>query len=97
VAVARAVIWGRRVLIMDEPVAALAPQQTQNVLALMDQARRERHVSVIFVSHSIPHVFEAADRVTVLRRGRTVLTAPIGEVTTNGLIAAMTGAVEGAA
>jgi ABC-type sugar transport system ATPase subunit len=91
VAVARAVIWGRRVLIMDEPVAALAPQQTHNVLQLMDQVRRERNVSVIFVSHSIPHVFEAADRVTVLRRGRTVLTEPIGNVTTNGLIAAMTG------
>jgi ABC-type sugar transport system ATPase subunit len=97
VAVARAAIWGRRVLIMDEPVAALAPQQTQNVLHLMDQVRRERDLSVLFVSHSLPHVFEAADRVTVMRRGRTVFTRPIGHVTTNGLIAAMTGVEEGAA
>jgi ABC-type sugar transport system ATPase subunit len=91
VAVARAAIWGRRVLIMDEPVAALAPQQTAYVLGLMDQVRRDRHLGVIFISHTIPHVFEVADRVSVMRRGRTVLTSPIGEVTTEGLIRAMTG------
>jgi ABC-type sugar transport system ATPase subunit len=97
VAVARAATWGRKVLILDEPVAALAPQQTQNVLALMDRVRRERDLSVVFISHSLPHVFEAADRVTVMRRGRNVLTEPVADATTNGLIAAMTGVVEPAA
>jgi ABC-type sugar transport system ATPase subunit len=94
VAVARAAIWGRRVLIMDEPVAALAPQQTAYVLGLMDQVRRDRHLGVIFISHTIPHVFEVADRVSVMRRGRTVLVSPIDEVTTEGLIRAMTGVTE---
>jgi ABC-type sugar transport system ATPase subunit len=91
VAVARAAIWGRRVLIMDEPVAALAPQQTAYVLGLMDQVRREQHLGVIFISHTLPHVYEIADRVSVMRRGKTVLTAPISEVTTDDLIRAMTG------
>ena len=91
VAVARAAIWGRRVLIMDEPVAALAPQQTAYVLGLMDQVRRDRHLGVIFISHTLPHVFEVADRVSVMRRGQTVLVSPIGEVTTEDLIRAMTG------
>jgi ABC-type sugar transport system ATPase subunit len=94
VAVARAAIWGRRVLIMDEPVAALAPHQTAYVLGLMDQVRRDRHLGVIFISHTLPHVFEVADRVSVMRRGRTVLTSPIADVTTDELIRAMTGVTE---
>jgi simple sugar transport system ATP-binding protein len=94
VAVARAAIWGSRVLIMDEPVAALAPQQTAYVLGLMDQVRRDRNLGVIFISHTLPHVFEVADRVSVMRRGRTVLVSPIAEVTTEGLIRAMTGITE---
>jgi ABC-type sugar transport system ATPase subunit len=91
VAVARAAIWGRRVLILDEPVAALAPQQTANVLALMDRVRRERDLSVIFISHTLPHVFEVADRVSVMRRGRRVLCQAIGDATTHGIIGAMAG------
>jgi simple sugar transport system ATP-binding protein len=91
VAVARAAIWGRRVLIMDEPAAALAPQQAANVLRLMDHVRRDSHLGVIFISHTLPHVFDVADRVTVMRRGRRVLTAPIGEVDTDTLLRAMTG------
>jgi ABC-type sugar transport system ATPase subunit len=94
VAVARAAIWGQKVLIMDEPVAALAPQQTAYVLGLMNQVRRDRHLGVIFISHTLPHVFEVADRVTVMRRGRTVLVAPIADVTTDDLIRAMTGLTE---
>jgi simple sugar transport system ATP-binding protein len=91
VAVARAAIWGRRVLIMDEPAAALAPQQAANVLKLMDRVRRDSHLGVIFISHTLAHVFDVADRVTVMRRGRAVLTAPISDVDTDRLLRAMTG------
>lgn len=94
VAVARAAIWGRRVLIMDEPAAALAPQQAANVLRLMDRVRGDKHLGVIFISHTLPHVFDVADRVTVMRRGRCVLSAPIAAVDTDGLLRAMTGADE---
>ena len=91
VAVARASIWGRRVLIMDEPTAALAPQQAANVLKLMDRVRRDSNLGVIFISHTLAHVFDVADRVTVMRRGRAVLTAPISAVDTDDLLRAMTG------
>ena len=91
VAVARAAIWGRRVLIMDEPAAALAPQQAANVLKLMDKVRRDSNLGVIFISHTLAHVFDVADRVTVMRRGRAVLTAPIGAIDTDTLLRAMTG------
>ena len=91
VAVARAAIWGRRVLIMDEPAAALAPQQAANVLKLMDKVRRDSNLGVLFISHTLAHVFDVADRVTVMRRGRAVLTAPIGAIDTDTLLRAMTG------
>ncbi len=94
VAVARAGSWGRRLLIMDEPVAALAPKQAQLVLDLMRRVRDERGLSVIFISHTLPHVFRAADRVTVMRLGRCVLTRPVASATNEMLIAAMTGVSE---
>ena len=91
VAVARAAAWGRQILIMDEPVAALAPQQTEFVLSLMKRARDERGLAVIFISHNLPHVFLASDRVTVLRHGQTVLTKPTSETDVEELLRAMTG------
>ncbi len=90
VAVARAAAWGRRILIMDEPVAALAPQQTEFVLSLMRRARDDRGLSVIFISHNLPHVFLASDRVSVLRHGKTVLTKPTAETNPEELMRAMT-------
>ena len=56
--------------------------------------RRQKHLGVIFISHTLPHVFEIADRVSVMRRGKTVLTAPVAEVTTDDLIRAMTGVTQ---
>ena len=91
VAVARASMWGSTMVMLDEPTAALGVAQTEFVLQLIARLRDERGIPVLLISHSLPDVFRVADRVTVLRLGRRVLTAPIGEVTTNGLIAAMTG------
>jgi ABC-type sugar transport system ATPase subunit len=91
VAVARASAWGRTVLILDEPVAALGHQQTEIVLGLMRQVRDEKGLSIIFISHSIPQVLEVADRITVLRLGRTVLTCDVREASLEMLVAAMTG------
>ncbi len=91
VAVARASAWGRNVLIMDEPVAALGHHQTEIVLNLMRQVRDEKGLSIIFISHSIPQVLEVADRITVLRLGRTVLACDVRDAGTEMLIAAMTG------
>jgi ABC-type sugar transport system ATPase subunit len=91
VAVARAAMWGSTMVMLDEPTASLGVAQTEFVLQLIQRLRDERGIPVLLISHSLPDVFRVADRVTVLRLGRRVLTAPIGDVTTNGLIAAMTG------
>lgn len=93
VAVARAAAWGRRFLIMDEPVAALGVQQTTHVLDLMQRARDEKGLSVILISHNLPEVLRVADRVTVLRLGRRVGTVSGRDATASLLVGAMTGVV----
>jgi ABC-type sugar transport system ATPase subunit len=91
VAVARAARWGSALIMMDEPTAALGVAQTASVLDLIRRVRDARGLSVLLVSHSLPDVFAVADRATVLRMGQNVLTTEIESVTTNDLIAAMTG------
>ena len=72
VAIARAVYHeDLRVLVMDEPTAALGPQETARTLKLI-KALREQGLAVILISHSLDDVFEVADRVHVQRRGRRV-------------------------
>jgi ABC-type sugar transport system ATPase subunit len=71
VAVARAVLWGKDVVILDEPTAALGVAQSGMVLDLMKRIR-DQGTAVIFVSHNMPHVWEVADRIIVLRRGSRV-------------------------
>ncbi len=69
VAIARAVSWGRRIVIMDEPTAALGVQESGMVLDLI-RAVRDRGVPVVVISHSLPQVFAVADRIQVMRLGR---------------------------
>ncbi len=71
VAVARAVLWGSRVVIMDEPAAALGVQQTEAVLALIGRLRAEG-VATLLVTHNMEHVLRVADRVAVFRLGRKI-------------------------
>jgi D-xylose transport system ATP-binding protein len=71
VAVARAVMWNNRVVFLDEPTAALGVAQTRQVLDLVKRLG-EQGLAVVLVSHNLLDVFEVADRITVLRLGRTV-------------------------
>jgi fructose transport system ATP-binding protein len=71
VAVARTVLWGQDIVILDEPTAALGVAQSGMVLELMKRVR-DRGSTVIFISHNMPHVFAVADRMIVLRHGRRV-------------------------
>jgi simple sugar transport system ATP-binding protein len=93
IAVARALMWAKRVVFMDEPTAALGVAQTRNVLDLIRRVR-DTGVSVVLISHSMPDVLAVSDRVTVLRHGRRVATYATGAVTSDELVAAMTGALE---
>lgn len=91
VAVARAVSWGKRVVIMDEPTAALGVKESGMVLDLIRNVKA-RGVPVILISHNLPHVFEVADRIQVMRLGRRVGVARPGVETMDDVVALMTGA-----
>jgi D-xylose transport system ATP-binding protein len=71
VAVAKAVQWNSKLVILDEPTAALGVAQTEQVLALVRRLG-EQGLAVILISHNLHDVFETADRITVLRLGRNV-------------------------
>ena len=71
VAVARAVMWNSKLVILDEPTAALGVAQTEQVLALVRRLG-EQGLGVILISHNLHDVFETADRITVLRLGRDI-------------------------
>jgi fructose transport system ATP-binding protein len=92
VAVARAATWARRLVIMDEPTAALGVKETRQVLDLILRVR-ERGLPVILISHDMPHVFELADRIQIMRLGRSVAVVTPASHTMSEAVAIMTGAV----
>jgi ABC-type sugar transport system ATPase subunit len=92
IAVARAVAWGRRIVILDEPTAALGVRESAMVLELIKEIR-EQGLSVIVVSHNLPEVFAVCDRITVLRLGRTISTLRTADSSVESVVAMMTGAV----
>jgi fructose transport system ATP-binding protein len=91
VAVARAAAWGKRLVIMDEPTAALGVKETRQVLDLILQVR-DRGLPVILISHDMPHVFEVADRIHIMRLGRRVAIVTPKTHTMPEAVAIMTGA-----
>ncbi len=94
VEIARGMHRGARVLILDEPTSALSPPETRRLFALVERAR-QRGVGIIFISHFIEDVLEVCDRVTVLRDGRRISTAPAAELDKGGLIKTMLGRATG--
>jgi fructose transport system ATP-binding protein len=93
VAVARSAAFARHVVIMDEPTAALGVKQSATVLDLIRRVR-DRGLSVVLISHDMPHVFEIADRIHVARLGKRVAVLDPKAVTMSDAVAVMTGAVE---
>ena len=93
VAVARAASWASKVIIMDEPTAALGVVQTARVLDVIRRVR-ERGLAVILVSHNMPEVLAIADRVEVLRLGRKVAAFEARNTSVEELVGAMTGALD---
>src|SRR4051812_48081858 len=94
VAVARAATWARRLVIMDEPTAALGVKETRQVLDLIKRVRA-RGLPVILISHDMPHVFELADRIHIMRLGRRVAVVTPHTHTMAEAVAIMTGATPG--
>ena len=80
VAIARAIHFNANILIMDEPTAALGPQETQQVSDLTLELKKQG-IGIFLISHDIHDVFELSDRVAVMKNGRIVGTARVGDVT----------------
>jgi D-xylose transport system ATP-binding protein len=89
VAVSRAVLWGSKVVLLDEPTAALGVEQTAMVHRLIVQLRA-LGLSVVLISHNLTDVFQVADRIIVLRLGRRVGTFTASQATTDQIVAAIT-------
>jgi D-xylose transport system ATP-binding protein len=91
VAISRAVMWNSKIVILDEPTAALGVAQTAQVLALVKRLR-EQGLGVVLISHNIQEIFEVADRIIVLRLGRRAATFEHEGTTPDDVVAAITGA-----
>ena len=89
VAVARAVMWNSKLVILDEPTAALGVAQTEQVLALVARLGQQG-LAVVLISHNLHDVFEVADRITVLRLGRNAGLFTRRETTQQEVVAAIT-------
>ena len=93
VAIARAVHFGAKVLILDEPTSALGVRQTANVLATIDKVRKDG-IAVVFITHNVRHAMAVGDRFTVINRGQTLGTAQRGQITPDELQDLMAGGQE---
>lgn len=92
VAIARSVYFNARIIILDEPTAALGVNETQKVFDLVREMREQGH-SVVMISHNLNHVFELCDRVTVMKTGRVAGTRHISETDKEDVVTMiMTGA-----
>jgi len=96
VAVARAAAFGSKVIILDEPTAALGVRESGQVLKLIRDLR-DRGLPVILISHNMPHVFEVADRIHIQRLGRRVAVVTPASTSPSDAVAIMTGALDGSA
>jgi D-xylose transport system ATP-binding protein len=94
IAIARAANWGRTLVIMDEPTAALGVRETAAVEALIHRLR-DKAVSVLLISHDMAQVLRVADTTYVLRRGQTAARRTVADTTGDELVGLITGAVEG--
>ena len=92
VAVARAAAWARKLVIMDEPTAALGVKESAQVLELIKRVK-DNGLPVILISHNMPHVFEIADRIHIHRLGKRVAVVTPQTHTMHEVVGIMTGAV----
>ena len=93
VAIARTRLAAAKLVLLDEPTASISVRQVNEVLDLI-RRMRDHGQSVIFISHTLLHIFAVADRITVLRRGRKVADKPTGATSPEEVTALITGVIE---
>ena len=90
VAIARALVYDARILIMDEPTSALSSGEVDALFQIVDRLRKQG-LGIIFISHKLDELFRISDRMTVLRDGHKIATAPVQEMNRKKLISMMVG------
>jgi D-xylose transport system ATP-binding protein len=95
VAIARSVLWNSKLVILDEPTAALGVAQTEQVLKLVRRLA-DNGLAVVLISHNLNDVFEVADNISVLYLGRMAAQIPVGNVTRNQVVELITSGRSGA-
>jgi simple sugar transport system ATP-binding protein len=93
VAIARTRLSNPKIVLMDEPTAAISVRQVAEVLNLIRQLR-DQGLTVVLISHRMPDVFAVADRIVVLRRGRKVADKPAADSSPEEVTGLITGAIE---
>jgi len=93
VAVARAAAFGSKVVIMDEPTAALGVKESRRVLDLIEDVK-SKGTPIVLISHNMPHVFEVCDRIHIHRLGRRLCTIDPKAISMSDAVALMTGALD---
>ncbi|MBM2615690.1 sugar ABC transporter ATP-binding protein [Actinoplanes sp. LDG1-06] len=92
VAIARAAYWARRVLILDEPTAALGVEESGEVLRVLNTIKRERNIGQLVISHNMEHVWAVADDILVLRQGSQQALLRTADTTPEEVVGLITGA-----
>ena len=88
IAISRAIYWNAKLLIMDEPTAALGVPEQRKVLELIDKLRTQK-IGIIFISHNLNDIFAASDRILILRQGRVVGENKISETSREDVVSQM--------
>ena len=92
IAISRAIYWNAKILIMDEPTAALGVKETSAVEEII-KGLKKRQISVLIISHNLRQVFDLADKICVFRQGRIVSMMSTKDVTEEQVVSKITGAV----
>ena len=93
IAIGRAIHFGAKLLILDEPTSALSVKETHKVLSYIENAKK-RGLPVIFITHNVNHIYQVSDSYTIIRQGRSVGTYLKGELTQQDIADLITGARE---
>lgn len=92
VAVSKAVYWGSKVVILDEPTSSLGVKESRKALELIKILQKNFGISIIIISHNLQHIFSIVDRIMVLRRGKLITVQDVHKVTVNDVVKYITGA-----
>jgi ABC-type sugar transport system ATPase subunit len=92
VAISKAAFWGRRLLLLDEPTAALGVKESAGVLEMVAHTASRGDMAILVIAHNLEHIFSVCTRILVMRRGSLVADVSVQDTTPEVVVAYMTGA-----